>query len=44
MPKTDIPPLTIVTPTKEVSILKEYNTDEFRELFEETEATELADY
>jgi hypothetical protein len=36
-----------VAPTKDeplLAILKEYDTDEFRELFEETEATELADY
>jgi hypothetical protein len=44
MPKKNTPSLTGATPAKEVPILEEYDTDEFRELFEETEAIELADY
>jgi hypothetical protein len=44
MPKQDIPPPTEATSTKEVPIPKEYDTDEFRELFEETEAADLADH
>jgi hypothetical protein len=44
MPKKDIPSLTGAAPAKEVPILKEYDTDEFRELFEETEVIELANY
>jgi hypothetical protein len=44
MPKKDISSLTGATPAKEAPILKEYDTGEFKELFEEIEVIELADY